>query len=543
MNFDFEFIEGGDLAPPKANFDQTNHPSIDFAWSNTMMNQSPIPCLIRNSDPPPLEFEPDEETNDAVLSGNIIRNHDSYVQELPPDPHSFSKSPKQSLKPRVPDVSLGLGQRQAKKDIVALAKYMSTTLILMVYQDELYEFKPPCWKYLKKKDACTRILEILNADEINGCLVDSDALAIYRRLIIDPNLQHRQELEPPSETINFRDGTYNIMEQHFYEHRPEDEFTYFIDVDWSEVCSSPSGETFEAFVASSGDGNPLVRQQLLELVALALTGTELKYFYVLLGQSHTGKTQFGRFLEELVGKSNVQSLRGVGDFGDRWVGGQIAGCRLVTCLDLPDKPLPASAVAMIKQLVGDDSVKGERKYKDPFTFYRKPLLLFAGNHPIRVPNIAKEEALLNRMVVIPFANPCDERDMIQHLYKELLREAPYIVREAIAAFEALADRNYQITRSEIPAEFQPEDGRRAVRDIEKFIQSCCELNAEQETSSADLWDAYCLYTESRDSAILNQIDFSRNLAQVLESIKIIRPLKRVNGTDARGYRGITLKSL
>ena len=50
-------------------------------------------------------------------------------------------------------------------------------------------------------------------------------------------------------------------------------------------------------------------------------GKQVKYFYVLLGESNTGKTQFGRFLEELVGRENVESVRGVHDFANQWTVG------------------------------------------------------------------------------------------------------------------------------------------------------------------------------------------------------------------------------
>ena len=591
----FEPSEDKDAVEPVLHVERNPNPphmefEVNIEGEDTELNLH----VKRNSNPPPLEFELDESTDGIALSGGVTRQYDHYIQGLPPSPYSFGKLPKTPLKPKVPDVSQGLGRRQARKDIVSLAKYVATILTLMVYRDELYVFEPPCWRLLKKRDACTKILEVLDSDDVNGCLVDSDAMTIYRRLLIESALQHPQELEPPNETINFRDGTYcfanfeiavswfslwescclrrrwlrgppshsgtspkgggkgdllfpnlveyyNILEHNFYAHRPEDEFTYFVDVAWTDVCSSTEGKTFETFVASSGDGNPLVRQQLLELVALALTGMQLKYFYVILGRSHTGKTQFGRFLEELVGRANVGSISGIEDLGTQWTGGEIADCRLVTCLDLSNKVIPEAALTELKRLVGDDSVKGQKKYKDSITYYRKPLVVFAGNYPLRIPRIEKEEAFLNRMVVIPFSNPQNEETMIHHLYKELLQEAPYIIHEAIDAFEALAARNYRVTRSEIPEEFQPEDGRRAARDITKFIQTCCEFSTEQETSSADLWDAYCLYREGHDSVIHSQIDFSRNLAQALEGVELVSPMKRVNGTEARGYRGIILK--
>ena len=122
-----------------------------------------------------------------------------------------------------------------------------------------------------------------------------------------------------------------------------------------------SGPYFEHFAAQIGNNDLQVRQQLLELIALAITGYEAKVFYVLLGPSNTGKTQFGRFLEELLGRENVASLAGVHDFSNRFTTSSLEGKMLATCLDLPDSPLPSVAVGVIKQVGGDDPIKGGAK--------------------------------------------------------------------------------------------------------------------------------------------------------------------------------------
>ena len=50
------------------------------------------------------------------------------------------------------------------------------------------------------------------------------------------------------------------------------------------------GDYFEMFVSQISVGNPDVRCQLLEMLAIAMTGTQLKYFYVMLGPSNSGIT-------------------------------------------------------------------------------------------------------------------------------------------------------------------------------------------------------------------------------------------------------------
>ncbi len=177
-------------------------------------------------------------------------------------------------------------------------------------------------------------------------------------------------------------------------------------------------------------------------MALTLTGYEVKAFYVILGPSNTGKTEFGRFLLELRGRENCASLGGIQDFARQFTTSALDGKDLVVCLDLPDEPLPAVAIGMTKQIVGDDPIKVEAKYKNSKTIYRKPILLFCGNHPIRIPEMAKEQALLNRMIVIPFSNPVKIEEHQEHFYLKLLEEAPYIISQAALVYRDLMERNF-----------------------------------------------------------------------------------------------------
>ena len=453
----------------------------------------------------------------------------------------------QSKRPPAPDISRGLGQSQAKKDIVALAKHIKDKFKLLVHKAggakgaSLYVFDPPCWQRLSEEDAQRMILSQLKASELDDCITDSDTKAIYKRLRLEPDLFYPGNFDPPNGAINFLDGTYNVLTGEFYDHCPEDHFTTYVNVSWAEVRNAHYGSTFEFFVDNLSNGDSAVRSQLLELTIILLARIQLKYFYVLIGESGTGKTQFGRFLTELIGRENVETVRNIDDFSDKWTVGSLAGKQLVTCLDLPNGPLPPAAVGIIKQFVGDDPVKGEKKNHDPFTYYRKPLLLVAGNYPIRLRKLVEEQAFLNRMVCIPFCNPVPPQEQQQRLYEKLLAEAPYIIREGINAFHELAQRNFQVTRSELPDEFQPTEGNLLARDVQRYVQESLMYKPESECTTEDLWNDYCEVSMERDLCQLNKIAFSRTLTQVLEAIDApVQPVKRACGTESRGYRGIAI---
>ena len=442
--------------------------------------------------------------------------------------------------PIPPDISKGLGRNRAREDIVNLEKYISNQLILMVYKGELWKFEAPCWKHLDFRQSAMEFRHLLSKIGLSSALTTNEYRAIYQLLLSNPDIQHEEDIEPPPHYLNLRDCTLDLLSMESYSHNPQDGFFSFLNLSFGEIQEMSAGPIFENFVSQVGNGSPLVRQQLLELVALAITGYEAKVFYVLLGPSNTGKTQFGRFLEELLGRENVASLAGVHDFSNRFTTSSLEGKMLATCLDLPDSPLPSVAVGVIKQIVGDDPIKVEAKYKDSRTIYRKPLLLFAGNHPIRIPGIKKEDAFLNRMVVIPFQNPVPPEDMESKLYNCLLEEAPYIVARAIEVYRELLERNFAVTRVPLPDEYAPQDGREGYQAVTQFVSDCCLFQADREIATKSLYLAYQNYADKNSLATISQIEFARKLSDYLQTRPGVTSCKRVRN-GVRGYQGIGLR--
>lgn len=442
-----------------------------------------------------------------------------------------------SAKPKIPDISKGLGQHKDRKDLVALQRFVAQSQRFMVLNGQLCAYHPPCWKKLSDLEAEREIRRLVETHGQGYCLTQKEYTTIRKGLQGDPNVKsYTGELEPASGKINFVDGTFDLESGEILPHDPRDNFFSAINVEYKNI-SRCSGKVFEQFVSHISGGDKAVREQLLQLVALTILHKPLKHFFVLVGPSNTGKTQFGRFLEELVGQEQTMCVRDVHDFGDRWTIGSLEGKTLALCLDLPDSVLPPRAVGIVKQLVGDDAIKAERKYEDSRTYHSKPLLLMAGNHPLRIPKIDRETALLNRMVTVCFQNPVKEGKMRQELYKDLLDEAPYIIGEAIESYYRLEQNNFELTRVPPPKEYAPQDARDDYRSIERFLEECCEFVPEAKTTSQALFDAYCDYNNSNPTSLIN---FSRKLREQLTQRPQVSAQPRTGGKDLRGYQGIRL---
>ncbi|MDY3905665.1 MAG: DUF5906 domain-containing protein [Lawsonibacter sp.] len=462
-----------------------------------------------------------------------------------PVPNLIASHTTKKAKVLPPNIADGLGNRQEAKDFVALEDFLVSQADWMLYDGCLCLFQGSCWVKFKDKDKAIReIRQLLDCyGAIRETLTASDYRRLYYGLLSNPRLDAPENLKTPANTINCLDGTLDLLTLESHPHRPQDYFFYCFNLSVQDVLEPPMhGTYFETYVSQISNNNPGVRRQLLELLSIAMTGTQLKYFFAILGPSNTGKSQFPRFAQELLGHKNVESISGIDDFGNRFTTSALYGKLLVTCGDLPKGVLPEAAIGVLKQYCGDDAVKGEYKHGASFTYYQKPLVVLVGNHPIKVRHADSEDALLNRLIIIPFADSgVEDAERIKELYLYFLQEAPYIVHEAAIAFQDLVARNWMPTRVPVPAEYAFQEGDSTLLGIQDFIENCISSIPGAEVSTADLFQAYCDFTLEGGCHQMNATTFSRSFsAAIKQLIPEATPTKRVHGTDSRGYVNIAL---
>ena len=147
------------------------------------------------------------------------------------------------------------------------------------------------------------------------------------------------------------------------------------------------------------------------------------------------------FLRDVLGTSACVALNDISQLGEKWTPGSLFGKLLCVCGDMPDAPLNSKTIGAIKQLTGDDLIRGEFKYKNAFMFENTAKLLFVSNYPLRIPNPGRERALLDRLVDIPCQNPVEKQMQIPNLHKLLYEERGCITYQAMEALAMLDARN------------------------------------------------------------------------------------------------------
>lgn len=461
--------------------------------------------------------------------------------EVPDDVLAMLPSADKAV-PLVPDISSGLGHRRDVFERKQLEQFATEQMKLRVYGGDLCEFRAPCWKRLDSRTCTIRLKETFRLHGLDTHLGSSDYQELYRALCTNPELQGGEMPEPPLHCLNLRDMTYDIQHNRFYPHDPNDGFFFALDLTSHDLMDPGDGQIFENFIFSVSGGDPKVRQQVLELVALACTGYPIKAFFVLVGPSGTGKSQMGRFLVELLGHENAAAIGGVHELGSRFALAGMENIRLAACLDLPDTALPAAAIGTLKTAVSDDAKKVEAKYKNPRTIYHGPLWLFASNHPLRVQNLDQEDAFLSRMVLIPFLHAVPPEQQIPQLYRRLLDEAPYIVSQSISAYRQLMANHFSPTQTVVPPEYSPGEASDGLAAVRKFLQNFCIQDSKGSVSTESLFRAYSQAAAEAHWPILSKIAFARILSGVLTSWNGVTVAKRTGEDELRGYQGLRLVS-
>jgi len=362
---------------------------------------------------------------------------------------------------------------------------------------------------------------------------------IYNLLLINQSAQ-RDKFVTPEHSLNLMDGRLDLSDMQVYPHNREDGYFNCLPLYSDDILNPVYGSTFEQFM----EDNPLIRQQILEMIGVALTGRQVKAFYVLMGDTNSGKSQLIRFLLELLEHKNVMSFSAPSELNRQFALANAKNKRAMICSDIPDEVIPAGAISKIKQMCsGIDPVTVEAKYKDQITIYQKPLVIMGSNHPIKIPNVAKEEAFMKRMITVPFGESIPPERQIPDIYKLLLDEAGYILAQVCEAYRGLIQNGFKLTRAQyIPEKYDTREGRDSIADVEAFVKKCCEASPEGKVSTDELYQIYEYEAFNFGWGSLNKIEFSRALSQVLSGFEGVFPLKRIDGKDVRGHKGIRLKS-
>ncbi len=174
------------------------------------------------------------------------------------------------------------------------------------------------------------------------------------------------------------------------------------------------------------------------LIGRTLTAdTGAHWMPVLFGPAASGKSTLARILRALTGPGATRAAASFRELGRRWTGDELRHARLLLLNDLArfDRRDHASqrGLALIKQILGQDSISAERKYRATVDTYQPALTVWSfTNHAPTWTTAAEDlEAMARRIRLIP-TRAVPRRDQRPDLAARIIeQEGAAIARRAV----------------------------------------------------------------------------------------------------------------
>lgn len=327
---------------------------------------------------------------------------------------------------------------------------------------------------------------------------------IYNRFLCDVSLEIEfEELNCyPSHWICFQNGMYDCKQKKLLPHDPK-----YRAINQIPHCYDPAakykGEQMEAFldficpVFNS-------REMLLEFIGYCFTkDVRQQKFLILNGEGGSGKSTLIRLVEAAVGSRNTSNIS-LTDLQQRFASFGLLGKLLNSCADLEISALEDTAI--IKKILGEDTLRAEQKGKDAISFKNYAKLIFSTNE-LPVVKSEKTNGFYRRLLILPMNSVPEKKN--PNLLNELLQELDYLIQLSIQALERMYE-NKTITISD-ESEEAVAQLRMDSDTVQAFIIEMCTEERGKRAERIEFYEDYCRYCEDVDRQSLSRNNFYRSL--------------------------------
>lgn len=349
-------------------------------------------------------------------------------------------------------------------------------------------------------------LPVPNSGYVNEVMIYIKIYTAKKRDEVDKGQEH---------LINLKNGIFNTDIWRLEPHDPEKYMIRQIPVTFNPEAKCPQVSKFVSSIVYEDDINVLT-----EFAGYALIpNTRMQKAVMLYGSGANGKSLFLRFLIAFIGEANTsnESLQRLET--DKFAISNLYGKLLNVFSDLSDQAIYHNDT--FKGLVGGDRMRGEKKYRDAFTFYNTARLIFSAN---KLPAVKEDtKAYFRRWILIKFPNVFEGSSDDKNLFNKLTTE------EEFSGFLNLALEGLRrvLTSEQFSYSRSIKDVENIYRlnssPIEAFSDQCL-LASLSNTDKTIMWNAFSTWANSNN---VKQIPFN----------KFCEKMKKIGYTDARKWEG------
>lgn len=350
--------------------------------------------------------------------------------------------------------------------------------------------KEQYWKILPPVEY-VEIIELRKfvASESQGQLSPHTLAEVIKLLRTDPELEMDVEIENTGKIV-FSNGVYDVEKQCLEERINNDEYCWaIVNANYISNCKIKDAPIFYEYVKSSleFDINPDKAELLLQILGYCLSDYIIaKKAFFFIGPPSCGKSIFLEFVRNLVDEEDTTQIP-FSKSGDRFSKGVLRESRINICGEMSEVGFPD--IDAFKALTGGDTMFGERKGKDGFSYKPHVKLLNAGNvMPIPKKNDGTE-AIMERMIFLVFSKSIPRECWNMHLVDNLLAERDIICSLAVDRLKELVESNFQFCVPKDSAAYAKTYSE-SQNPLKVFLEEECEINASKKELSTEMWERF-----------------------------------------------------
>jgi len=240
--------------------------------------------------------------------------------------------------------------------------------------------------------------------------------------------------------------------------------------------------------------------------------------FCIMGSSGSGKSTLIRLIEASVGSRNISNI-GLGELQQRFASFGLMGKLMNSCADLEISALEDTAV--IKKVLGEDTLRAEQKGRDAISFRSYAKLIFSTNELPLVKN-EKTNGFYRRLLVLTMNRVPDNKNPLlvltmnrvpdnknPNLMDDLIQEIDYFTQLSVKAVERMYENEIIVTSA---------DSEKAVAQlrcdsdtVQAFLMEACYLDNSGKVERTELYRQYEKYCEDTDRQGLRKNNFYKSL--------------------------------
>lgn len=372
----------------------------------------------------------------------------------------------------------------------------------------------------------------------NGIIIplrSADYKEIVRLLQAQPQIEKKQEECRTDVTrILYADGAF-ISEGmgRMCIPRPKDYQFSRIDypLDWENEYEAST--EVRDFIERFCNYEQVRERYLWELVGYLLSSYQQKIIVVFVGPSNSGKSTLANMIRRICGTDACVAM-GIKELSRDFNLAELQGKRLCIDSEMDATALNAKDISLLKKVVGNDLLQGNRKHEPQFYFQCQTKFLWCSNNKVRFRSEEDTVSFFNRMKIFELKESIPQEEQIYDMDKILDENRTYFLQQAMKGLLRLVSNNFRFSFEEVPEDFIENVNRKADRiSVDRFVRECCQYESGHIETVKNLYNAYKEFTEENGIDPVSDVSFSRHLVDVHH---LVRKRKK----DARLLIGMKL---